>query len=70
MPLTHRLSIAQLPQDFGELTADLVEAAVELLIQGVDLLIDLFNQLVDRVDVGALLATARTLGSSTWATTS
>src|SRR6185369_9776012 len=40
----------------GELGTDLIESAVELDVQSVDFLIDTLDQLVERVDVGTLLA--------------
>jgi len=40
----------------GELDTDLIESAVELDVHGVDFLIDTLDQLVERVDVGTLLA--------------
>ena len=40
----------------GELDTDLIESAVELDVHGVDFLIDTLDQLVERVDIGTLLA--------------
>src|SRR6478735_10704025 len=40
----------------GELATDLIESAIELDVHGVDFLIDTLDQLVERVDVGTLLA--------------
>jgi hypothetical protein len=51
-----RLSTAELTENLGQLAADLIESAVQLDVQSVDFLIDTLNQLVERVDVGTLLA--------------
>src|SRR6185369_5029028 len=45
-----------LTMPLGELDTDLIESAIELDVHGVDFLIDTLNQLVERVDVGTLLA--------------
>ena len=51
-----RLLTAELTENLGELATDLIESAVELDVQRVDFLIDTLDQLVERVDVGTLLA--------------
>ena len=51
-----RLSTAELTENFGELATDLIESAVQLDVQRVDFLIDTLDHLVERVDVGTLLA--------------
>src|SRR6478735_7948766 len=40
----------------GELATDLIESAIELDVHGVDFLIDTLDQLVERVNIGTLLA--------------
>src|SRR6476646_9656885 len=51
-----RLSTAELRENLGELATDLIESAVQRDVQSVDFPIDTLDQLVERVDVGTLLA--------------
>ena len=51
-----RLSTAELRENLGELATDLIESVVQRDVQSVDFPIDTLDQLVERVDVGTLLA--------------